>query len=66
MNKKGNIAVYIIIILIVLLIASTQKIQVNDKQVKVATPTTCGLIGRNYDPIAHICIGELKNASQTI
>jgi len=64
MNKKGNIALYIIIILVVLLIASTQKISINEKQVKVATPTTCNLIGKGYDPITHICI-KVQNVSQT-
>jgi len=64
LNKKGNAFIYIIILLIVLLIASTQKIEVNEKQAKVATPTSCGLIGRNYDPIVHICVGDIKNDSQ--
>lgn len=57
-------AIVVIVIFILLLIASTQKIEVNEKQVKVATPATCELIGRGYDPIAHICIGGTDESAE--
>lgn len=64
-NKKGNLAITILIIIVALIfISSLQKVEINDKQIKTATPSTCSLINKHYDPILHICIGTIKNDSQ--
>lgn len=63
MNKKGNTTLTIIIIVLILLwITSTQKIEVNNTQISTATPQSCALIQKSYDSVNKVCI----NANQTI
>lgn len=68
LNKKGvSGTVWIIIgIVVFLLITSTQKITINDNQIKTASPSSCGLLKRDYDPIKRICFTPNEQINKTI
>jgi len=59
MNKKGNITIIFIAIIVLLVIfTSTQKVVINNKQVVTAIGVTCNAVGYAYDPINKVCIPE--------
>ena len=64
-NKKGNAFLIIILIALFLFVTSTQKIEINENQIKTATPSTCGMINKAYDPINKICIQNAQNTTKT-
>ena len=64
-GKKGNAIIIIAVIIALLFILSTQKVVVNETQLKTATPTTCGLIGMAYDEINKVCVQKGQNATKT-
>ena len=66
MYKKGISGFWIIfIIVIVLLVTSTQKIAINDKQIATASVTSCGLINQAYDSVNRVCMKDENNQTIT-
>ena len=56
-NKQGMSGFWIVaIVIIILLITSTQKIAINNKQIATASQASCGLINKAYDPINRVCM----------
>lgn len=57
-NKKSASSGFWVFIAIVifLLVTSTQKITVNDKQIATANSASCGLLKKVYDPVRRVCV----------
>ena len=62
-NKKGASAGFwiIVAIIVLLLVTSTQKIAINDKQIATASVTSCKLIKQDYDPVNRVCVKNENN-----
>ena len=57
-GKRGmsGTAVIIFILFLIVFVTSTQKVEINDKQINTATPTSCKLIKEAYDPMQKLCV----------
>ena len=55
-RAMSGTAVIIIILILFLVLTSTQKVEINDKQLKTATEASCKLIKEVYDPVQKICV----------
>lgn len=55
-HKKGNTIMWFIILLIMLYAISTQKVEINSKQITVASEQSCKLLNKIYDPVNKICL----------
>ena len=72
MYKKGVSGTFwiIVAVIVLLLITSTQKIAINDKQLATASITSCGLINQVYDPVIYdpvnrVCIPNKQKQNET-
>lgn len=62
-GKKGNaILIGFIVLLLLIYITSTQKVEINSNQISTATQQSCALIKKSYDPLNKIC----TNGNQTV
>ena len=65
-HKKALSGFWIIVIIIIaLLVTSTQKIAINDKQIATASVTSCGLINQAYDSVNRVCMKDENNQTIT-
>lgn len=60
-GKKGNIFWIVVAVIFLLWLTTTQKVIVNDKQYSSATPSSCALISKDYDPLNKICVKRTQN-----
>ena len=57
MNKKSMSALFwIILVVILILVTSTQKITFNEKPVSTGSPSLCGFMQKDYDAKTRTCV----------
>ena len=59
-HKQASSALFwIILVVIIILITSTQKITFNGNPVSTGSPTTCGFMRMNYDATTRTCVSTM-------
>lgn len=67
-NKKAiSGVVWVVIFILVILFTSTQKVSINDTQIKTASQVSCKLINQDFDEANKVCIpkGTQQNVTPT-
>lgn len=56
-NRKAMSGVmWVVIVILLILFTSTQKVIINETQIKTATQVSCKLINQDFDALNKVCI----------
>ena len=57
-KAQSGMVIGVIILIVFIFLTSTQRVELNNKQISTATVASCNLIGKTYDSVNRICAGQ--------